>query len=137
MRTRRTLPIVVVGAVLLLATMPVWAHHALIAQYAADKPITLRGTVTKVEWVNPHGWIYMDVKGADARVENWAVETGTAGRMLSLGLRKTDFQPGTEIIVGGFLAKNTMRTVAGWIVTFPDREAAFPARGQASFPLGR
>jgi hypothetical protein len=136
MRTGRTLPTVVFGIALLLATGPVWAHHAMIAQFALDKPITLRGTVTKMEWVNPHGWIYLDVKGADGKVENWAIETGSPLRMMKRGLKKTDFPYGADIIVGGFAARNGTRTAAGWIVTFSDREASYPDR-EASFPLGR
>jgi len=136
MRTRATLPIVVIGITLFLATGPVWAHHALIAQFALNKPITLRGTVTKMEWVNPHGWIYLDVKGADGQVENWAIETGSPLRMQRRGLKRTDFRYGVDIIVGGFAARDNTRTAAGWIVTFPDREAAVPAR-EASFSLGR
>jgi len=136
MRVKTTLPIMVVGAALLVATSPVSAHHAMIAQFALDSPITLRGTVTKMEWVNPHGWIYLEVKGANGQVENWAIETGGPLRMERRGLRKTDFRYGIEIIVGAFAAKDGTRTAAGWIVTFPDREAAVPAR-EASFSLGR
>lgn len=134
MRPRTTPSRVLVGVILLLATGPVWAHHNLVVQFALNKPITLRGTLTKMEWVNPHGWIYVDVKGADGEVENWAIETGNPLRMINRGLKRDDFRPGTEIIVGGWVAKNGTRTAAGWIVTFPDRETA----GQeASFSLGR
>ena len=136
MRMRTTLPIVVVGAVLLLATGPAWAHHAMIAQFALDRPVTLRGTLTKMEWVNPHGWIYLDVRGENGQVENWAIETGSPLRMERRGLKKTDFWYGVEIIVGAFAAKDGTRSAAGWIVTFPDREASVPAR-EASFSLGR
>ena len=136
MRTGTTLRIVVVGITLLLGTGLVWAHHAMIAQFALDRPISLRGTVTKMEWVNPHGWIYLDVKGADGRVENWAIETGSPLRMERRGLKKTDFLHGVEVIVGGFAAKDGTRSAAGWIITFPDREASVPAR-EASFSLGR
>ena len=136
MSLRTTLPIVVVGAVLLLATGPAWAHHAMIAQFALDRPVTLRGTLTKMEWVNPHGWIYLDVRGENGQVENWAIETGSPLRMERRGLKKTDFRYGVEIIVGAFAAKDGTRSAAGWIVTFPDREASVPAR-EASFSLGR
>ena len=137
------LPIAVAGVALFFASVPAGAHHALIAQFALDKSITLRGTVTKMEWVNPHPWIHMDVKGTNGRVENWAIETGSPHRLVKAGLKKTDFKAGTEIIVGGFAAKDGRRTAAGWIVTFPEREASyldeeasFPDQG-ASFPLGR
>lgn len=133
---KMTLPIMVVGAVLLLATRPVWAHHAMFAQFDVKKSITLKGTLTKMDWVNPHGWIYMDVKRADGRVETWTIETGNPLRMANRGLSPADFRPGIEIIVGGFPAKDGKRTLAGWIITFPDREASTPDR-EASFALGR
>ena len=136
MRTRAALPIVVVGIALFLGTGSVWAHHAVVAEFDLSKPITMRGTLTKLEWTNPHGWIHMDVKGADGKVENWAFETGSPGRMQKRGLKKSDFRPGMELIIGGFPAKAVTRTAVGWIVTFPDREASYPAR-EASFPLGR
>lgn len=134
MRMTRTLPIAVLG-VALLATGPVWAHHAMVAEFSLDKPVTLRGTLTKLLWINPHGWIYLDVKGADGQVENWAIETGGPGRMQKSGLRTTDFRIGRELIVGGFAAKDGSRHAAGMIVTFPDREAL--ADRPASFALGR
>lgn len=133
---KTTLSIVVVGAVLLLAAKPLWAHHAMFAQFDVNKSMTLRGTLTKMDWVNPHGWIYMDVKRPDGRVETWAIETGNPFRMTKRGLSPADFRPGTEIIVGGFPARDGKRTMAGWIVTFPDREASSPEQ-EASFALGR
>ena len=136
MRMKTTLSTAVVSAVLLLAAGPAWAHHAMVAQFAIDKPITLRGTITKMEWVNPHGWIYLDVKGPDGKVEDWKIETGSPLRMQKRGLTKADLRPGVDIIVGGFASRNGTRTAAGWIVTFPDREALYPER-EASFPLGR
>lgn len=134
MRIRTTLPILVIGAALLLSTVPARAHHAMIAQFALDRPVTLRGTLTKMDWVNPHGWIYLDVKGANGQVENWAIETGSPLRMQKRGLKKADFPYGVEIIVGAFAAKDGTRTAAGWIVTFPGREASAQ---EASFSLGR
>ena len=130
--TPRTL---VVSTILLLVSGTVWAHHAMLADFALDKPITLKGTVTKMEWKNPHGWIYLDVKRDDGKVEGWAIETGNPFRMGKGGLKKTDFQPGTQVIVGAFAAKDGGHTAAGWIVAFPDREK-FPDQ-QASFTLGR
>ena len=136
MRIRMARRISLVGIALLLATGPAWGHHALIAQFDVSKSITLRGTLTKMQWVNPHGWIYLDVKRPDGQVENWAIETGSPLRMEKRGLKKSDFQFGMELIVGGFAAKDATLTAAGWIITFPNREASFPAL-EASFPLGR
>lgn len=134
MRMKKTLPIAVLGVALLFLNGPVWAHHAMISQFSLNKPITLRGTLTKMVWTNPHAMIYMDVKGADGQVESWEIETGSPFRIFSGGLKETDFRPGIEIIVGGYAAKNGTRTGTGMIVTFPDREAS---GRQASFALGR
>ena len=134
MRTRSTLPAVVIA--LFLATGSIWAHHNLAVEFDKEKPVTLRGTLTRVDWVNPHPWVYLDVKGADGRVENWAVETGSTSRLLDAGLKKTDFQYGTAVVVVGFAARSGARRAGGWTITFPDREASVPAQ-RASFLLGR
>src|SRR5262245_31479530 len=79
--------------------MPVLAHHSFSAEYDSNQPVTLKGVMTKMEWVNPHGWIYIDVKGPDGKVVNWAVETGSPNALLRRGLRKTDFPPGAELTI--------------------------------------
>jgi hypothetical protein len=136
MTIRSTLGAAFVGGALLLTGNPVWAHHSLVSQFSLDKPITLRGTVTRLVWLNPHGRIYVAVKGDDGQTENWMVETGATSRMIRRGLKKTDFPFGTEVIVSGYAARDGQRKVAGMIVTFPAREAASPPQ-EASFSLGR
>jgi hypothetical protein len=132
MRMRLTLAFVAIAVC--LTTGPVWAHHSMIVQFSLEKPITLRGTVTKLMWVNPHSWIYVDVTGPEGQVEHWRIETGSLPRMIRRGLKKTDFKPGTKIIVGGYAARDGQLKAAGMVVTFPDREAA---GREASFGLGR
>ena len=136
MRIHTTLVVALVAIALAETNEPAWAHHALVSHFSLDKPITLRGTVTKLAWLNPHGRIYVDVKSADGEVENWMVETGATGRMIRRGLRKTDFVTGVEVIIAGYAARDGTRSVAGMSVTFPDRETSSPAR-EASFSLGR
>ena len=117
---RVKLSLMAVGFGMLLAAVPVAAHHSFAAEFDATKPMTLRGTLTKMEWVNPHGWIYVDVKGPDGKVTNWAVEAGAPNGLLRRGLRKDDFPAGIEIIIDGFLAKNGSHTLNGRSVKLLD-----------------
>src|SRR5262249_12995857 len=96
------------------------AHHAFSAEYDAQKPITLKGTLTKMEWTNPHGWIYVDVKDEGGKTVNWAIEFGAPNALLRRGLRKSDFPEGIEVTVSGYRAKNGSPTVNGTSVKLPD-----------------
>ena len=96
--------------ILLAATVPVLAHHSFSATYDGNKPITLRGTVSKLGWQNPHAHIYVDVKNADGKVVTWEVESAGPNALLKQGLRKEDFV-GAEVIIKGFLAKDGTPTV--------------------------
>jgi Family of unknown function (DUF6152) len=122
------------GLGLMLAAVPARAHHSMVAEFSMNKLITLRGTLTRMEWTNPHGWIYVDVKGADGRIENWAIETGNPHHMKQRGLTKEDFRPGSKVIVLGYKAKQDARRAAGMLITFTDREAN---GHEGSFSLGR
>src|SRR5215472_18686026 len=96
---------VVLGSVcLLLPSAPLWAHHAFYAEFDETKPITLRGTVTKWELVNPHSWIHLEVKGPDGKVVSWMIEGGSPNSLLRLGFTKDSLPPGTVIIVAGYQA---------------------------------
>jgi hypothetical protein len=104
----------------LLAAPPMFAHHAFSAEYDANRPITLKGSLTKVEWTNPHGWIYVDVKDDSGKPVNWAIEFGSPNAMLRRGLRKTDFPDGIEVVIKGYRAKNGTPTINGTSVKLPD-----------------
>jgi Family of unknown function (DUF6152) len=121
---------------LLFWTGSLSAHHSVVAEFNLNQPVTVTGTLTKIEWVNPHGWIHVDVKSPDGRVENWAFETGSPFRMEKRGLKKSDLQVGDKVILSGFAAKSGSRTAAGMTITFLDREGSFPNR-EATFVLGR
>ena len=114
-----TLILVAAGA-LLLFTLPARAHHSFAAEFDIEQPITLKGKLTKMEWVNPHGWIYIDVADAGGQVVNWAVEAGGPTALLRRGLRKTDFPEGTEVVVQGYRAKSGAPKANGRSVTLTD-----------------
>jgi Family of unknown function (DUF6152) len=108
------------SAVIVMVSMSGEAHHSFASEFDVNKPVTLHGTLTRMEWVNPHGWIYVDVRGADGKVVNWAIEAGGPNALLRRGLRKTDFPIGSDVVVKGFLAKNGTPTANGRTVTLAD-----------------
>jgi hypothetical protein len=111
------------------------AHHAFAAEFDGNKPVTLQGTLTKVAWVNPHGWIYVDVAGGDGKVTNWAIEFGSPNALLRRGLRKGDFPPGIKLTVKGFLAKSGKPVVNASTVVLPDGRSLFA--GSSTTPGGQ
>ena len=118
---------VVAGAALVVtaAAVPVIAHHSFAAEFDAKKPVKLRGTVTKMEWINPHSWIHIDVKTPDGKVEKWMVEGGAPNALLRRGWNKNSLLPGTEILVEGFQAKDGANRANGRDITFADGKKLF------------
>ena len=130
----RTLAVGVVGIGLLLIAVPLLAHHSFSAEFDINRPITLEGTLTELRWVNPHGWIQMDVKGPDGGIVNWAVELGSPTSLLRRGLRKSDFPPGLEIVVTGYEAKDNTPTANGITVKFLDGRSFFAGSSGSGAP---
>ena len=118
---RKAFMVVFVGVGLMVSgAVQVAAHHAFSAEFDGKKPVKLTGTVTKMEWINPHAWIHIDVKKADGTVEKWAIEGGTPNTLIRKGLRKTDLPAGTVIVVDGFRAKDGQLRANGQNLTLPD-----------------
>jgi hypothetical protein len=104
---------------------PVWAHHSFAAEFDDRKPLKLTGTVTKMEWTNPHSWIHLDVKGPDGKVTSWMIEAGSPNALYRLGYNKNMLPVGTEIVVDGFHAKDNSNRGVGKDLTFTNGKRLF------------
>jgi len=102
MQTKLKLAALGLGIVLMTTAAALSAHHAFAAEFDANKPVKFKGTLTKIEWTNPHTWIHVDVKMPDGTIENWAFEGGTPNNLLRRGFTRTMLQPGTEVVVDGY-----------------------------------
>ena len=132
---RITSLILAAGAAIVLAGASISAHHSFSAEFDANQPIQLRGTVVRVEWINPHTWIHIDVKKADGSTEKWMIEGGTPNTLLRRGLTKNALPEGTEILVDGYKAKNGSNRANGRDLTFPDGRKLFMGSSGTGAPL--
>jgi hypothetical protein len=133
MRTA-TVGALVIG--ILFVAAPVRAHHSFAAEYDVNKPLTLKGTITKIEFVNPHAWLYMDVKDPNGKVANWAVEMGTPNGLIRRGFTKASVPVGTVVTVDGYAAKDGSTTANGTTIKLPDGTQLFAGSTAPGAPGG-
>jgi len=107
------------------AGLPVAAHHAFAAEFDAKKPIKIRGTVSKMEWINPHAWIHVDVKKDEGTVDEWMIETGTPNTLLRPGFTRESLKVGQEVIVDGYQSKDGSLRANGRDITLPNGQTLF------------
>jgi hypothetical protein len=128
-RERSNMPRTIAAAVAAVSVMllgaPIAAHHAFSAEFDADKPVTLRGAVTRIDWINPHSWLYIDVKDPTGKVVPWKIEMGAPNQLLRRGWNKNSLPVGTEVIVEGFRAKNGSDVANGGNVVLADGRKLF------------
>jgi hypothetical protein len=123
MRTKLYLAVAAMG--LLLAPVAVYAHHAFAAEFNADKPVKLRGTVTRVEWINPHIWLHVEVKEPNGKLVDWAIEGGAPNAMFRRGFNMKSVPPGVEVTIDGYQAKNGENKANGKDILLPDGRKLF------------
>ena len=116
---------VLLALVLFVACVPVFAHHSFAAEYDVNQPVTLKGVVTKVEWMNPHIYLYVDVKDATGNTVNWAVEGGPPNSLYRLGWRKDTLKPGDSVSIDAYHAKDGTSTANARLVLLPDGRKVF------------
>ena len=136
MPSKRTMSWVGASA-LLAASVPALAHHAFSAEFDAESPVQLKGTVTRMEWINPHSWIHIDVVNANGEIEEWMVEGGAPNAILRRGFTADSLKPGTVILVEGYQARDGSMRANGRDITFEDGSKLFVGAGSRGAPDGR
>lgn len=121
----KTFGVILAAGALLITAAPMWAHHAFAAEFDANKPVKLQGTVSKMEWINPHAWLHIDVKDADGKVTTWMIEAAAPNSLLRRGFTKYSLATGTELLVEGYQAKDGSNRANGSVITFTDGRKLF------------
>jgi len=108
-----------------LSSSASWGHHSFAAEFDIQRPVQLRGTITKVEFINPHSWLHIDVTNEDGTVESWMIEGGTPNTLFRAGVNRNTLPLGAEVIVDGYQARDGSNKASGRDVTFPDGRKLF------------
>jgi Family of unknown function (DUF6152) len=125
---------IIAAGVVLAFALPLAAHHSFAAEYDGTKPVNVTGTLTKVEWNNPHIWFYLDVKDETGKVTNWAFSAAPPGVLMRRGITKDVLKIGSVIHVEGFRARDGSNNASGGKVTFPDGRSVFTASAEDTVP---
>jgi len=133
---RVALAAAVIGLGVLLVVLPAAAHHSFLAEYDPDVPVKITGTVTKVEWTNPHIWFYLNVTDADGQVTEWGFSGAPPGVLQRRGIARTAMKAGDVVVVEGFRARDGSHNASGGRVTFADGRQVFTASPQDRAPAG-
>src|ERR1700691_4012237 len=134
--TNKSQGVLTAGLGLLLAAAPLLAHHSFSAEFDGNQKVTVKGTVTKVEWMNPHAWFYVDAKDNAGNVAHWQFEIGPPNELSRRGWRKDSIKPGDEITVNGFRAKDGTNTGSAREVLLPDGKRVFNGTADSA-PAGQ
>jgi hypothetical protein len=125
MQTRLRFPVAAGALIVTFAGGPALAHHAFSSEFDAAKPVKLTGTVKKMEWINPHSWLTLEVKNDNGTIETWEIEAGAPNAMFRRGFNKNSLPIGTQVVVNGFQAKDGRKRANGRDLSFPDGRRLF------------
>jgi hypothetical protein len=131
---KQKIKISILAITALLAVLPAFAHHSFSSEFDINQPITLEGKLTRLDWVNPHGFIFLDVAGKGGKTVNWAVETGGPNALLRRGVRKEDFVLGSKVVVKGFKAKSGLPLANGRTITLENGKELFAGSSGTGAP---
>jgi hypothetical protein len=132
---RKTLAAIIDGAGALATSVPVIAHHAFAAEFDANKRLQLEGTVTKMEWINPHAWMHIEVKKPDGTSEEWMIEGGTPNTLLRRGITRDSLKVGTIVKVDGYQAKDGSKRANGRDLTLQNGQKLFMGSSGTGAPV--